>query len=153
LGRARLEARMAGAGEMSKEPLALDDDAPIDRSNEIRDIVLKSGFSGVAATVLTVVMCSPAGFGGMIRTSLASLGLLPGNPNQANADDRSYPRATPLTQAELVTIRERLESSSASIDNMRAATDAEIEFMRGIAEHSGTSHAPSNVIAAEGSHM
>ena len=39
---------------------------------EVRDTVVKSGLTGVAATVLAVTIFSPAGFGGMIGTSLAS---------------------------------------------------------------------------------
>ena len=39
---------------------------------EVRDTIVKSGLTGVAATVLAVTIFSPAGLGGMIGTSLAS---------------------------------------------------------------------------------
>ena len=39
---------------------------------EVRDTVLKSSLTGVAATALAVTIFSPAGFGGLVGTSLAS---------------------------------------------------------------------------------
>src|SRR5262249_23900288 len=52
----------------------------IDHNAETRDVIIKSGLSGVAATVLVVTMCSPGVLGGMIGTSLASsLGFGSGN--------------------------------------------------------------------------
>lgn len=110
--------------------LAQDGDA------EFRDVVLKSGFSGVAATVLVVAMCSPAGLGGMIGTSVASsLGFGAKTGPDANATNFANTPA-PLTSAELTTIHERLASSAAQIDNIRAATDSEIQYMREIASSS-----------------
>ena len=102
------------------------------RDNEFRDIVLKSGFTGVAATVLVVAMCSPAGLGGMIGTSVASsLGL--GAKANPDANAHFAPIPAPLTSTELATIHETLQSSEAQIDNIRAATDSEIQYMHDIA--------------------
>lgn len=103
------------------------------RDNEFRDIVLKSGFTGVAATVLVVAICSPAGLGGMIGTSVASsLGF--GAKSNADANTLHFSSApSPLSTTELATIHQTLESSEAQIDNIRAATDSEIQYMRDIA--------------------
>jgi hypothetical protein len=105
-----------------------------DFGREVRDTVLKSGFTGVAATVLAVTVFSPAGFGGLIGTSLASgLGL---DPNSSSADDPyarlpAYP--APLTDQELDDIRSQLARTAASLEITRAATEAKIEHMRSIA--------------------
>ncbi len=39
---------------------------------EVRDTIVKSGLTGVAAAALAVTFISPAGFGGMIGETLAS---------------------------------------------------------------------------------
>lgn len=112
---------------------SVNDELPINRSHEIRDTVLKSGFTGVAATVLVVAMCSPAGLGGLIGTSVAS-GLGFGSTPTSDHNTLNFPQAPqPLTTAELQSIHERLDSSIATLDDVRAATDAEINFMRSVA--------------------
>ena len=111
-----------------------DSDKPVDRDAELRDTILKSSFTGVAATVFAVVVCSPAGLGGMIGTSVAGLGWNSLDPNNTGKDVVAFPTATPLSQVELQDIRLRLTSTSADLDNMRAATDAEIEYIRAIAD-------------------
>ena len=119
-----------------------------DMNAELRDTVLKSGFAGVAATVLVVAMCSPAGFGGLIGTSVAS-GL--GFSAQPGVDENSIrfaPIPAPITVAELLSIHEKLQASDAELDNARAATDAEIDFIRGVAQNdSDTSLASTAAIA------
>lgn len=105
-----------------------------DYGREVRETVLKSGFTGVAATVLAVTVFSPAGFGGLVGTSLASgLGL---DSNSASADDPyanlpAYP--APLSAQELDDIRSQLARTTASLEITRAATEAKIEHMRSIA--------------------
>lgn len=101
---------------------------------EVRDTVVKSGLTGVAATVLAVTIFSPAGFGGMIGTSLASgFGV---DPNVAPADNPyanlpAYP--SPLTAEEVSEIRGQLASTTASMEFTREATEARIEHVRAIA--------------------
>ena len=41
-----------------------------DYGREVRDTIVKSGLTGVAATMLAVTIFSPAGFGGMIGVVL-----------------------------------------------------------------------------------
>ena len=75
----------------------------------------------LAATVLVVTMCSPAGLGGLIGTSVAA-GL--GFGSQPGSDEHSLRFAQPsppLTATELASIRDQLNSSEAQMDNMRAA--------------------------------
>jgi hypothetical protein len=105
---------------------------------EVRDTVLKSGFTGVAATVIAVAAFSPAGFGDWIGASVASsLGL----DTSANAADNPYANLpaypAPLSQAELDTIRSQLASSEASLTLLRAATDDKIEHVRTLALNDG----------------
>ena len=101
---------------------------------EVRDTIVKSGLTGVAATVLAVTIFSPAGLGGMIGTSLASgFGQ---DPNAAPADNPyanlpAYP--SPLTPQEISDIRGQLASTAAQMEFTRAATDAKIEHVRSIA--------------------
>jgi hypothetical protein len=102
---------------------------------EVRDTVIKSSLTGVAATVLAVTIFSPAGFGGMIGTSLASgFGL---DPNVAPADDSPYANLpaypAPLTQDEISDIRGQLARTTASLEITRAATEARIDHIRSIA--------------------
>lgn len=107
---------------------------PTDYGREVRDTIVKSSLTGVAATVLAVTIFSPAGFGGMIGTSLASsFGL---DTNTATADDPyanlpAYP--SPLTTEELNTIHNQLAQTTASLEFTRAATEAKIEAIRAIA--------------------
>lgn len=107
---------------------------PADYGREVRDTVVKSGLTGVAATVLAVTIFSPAGFGGMIGTSLASgFGL---DSNTAAADDPYAslpPYPAPLSAQELTDIHNQLARTTASLEITRAATEAKIEYIRAIA--------------------
>lgn len=107
---------------------------PADYGREVRDTVVKSSLTGVAATVLAVTIFSPAGFGGMIGTSLASgFGL---DTNSATAEDPYAslpPYPAPLTAQELSDIHNRLARTTASLEITRAATEAKIEYIRSIA--------------------
>jgi hypothetical protein len=107
---------------------------PGDYGREVRDSVVKSGLTGVAATVLAVTIFSPAGFGGLVGTSLASgFGL---DPNAAAANDpyaNLPPYPTPLTVEELSEIHNTLARTNASLEITRAATAAKIERIRSIA--------------------
>jgi hypothetical protein len=120
-------------------------DRPVDYGREVRDTIVKSSLAGVAATVLAVTIFSPAGFGGMIGTSLAS-GFGVADPNVAAADDPyarlpAYP--SPLSQDELSNIRGELARTTASLEITRAATEAKIEHIRSIAlTHGAASFAP-----------
>jgi hypothetical protein len=109
-------------------------DKPADYGREVRDTVVKSGLTGVAATVLAVTFFSPAGFGGMIGTSLASgFGL---DANNATADDPYAslpPYPAPLTVQELTDIHNQLARTTASLEITRAATEAKIEYIRSLA--------------------
>ncbi len=111
---------------------------PADYGREVRDTVVKSGLTGVAATVLAVTIFSPAGFGGLVGTSLASgFGI---DPNAASADDpyaNLPPFPAPLSQDELSDIRGELARTTASLEITRAATEAKIEHIRRIALTSG----------------
>ena len=122
----------------------------VDHEAALRDTVIKSGFAGVAATVLAVVVCSPAGLGGMIGTSVAGLGWNSLDPNNTGAESVTFPTAAPLTQVELQEIRDRLVNGNAALDNMRAATDAQIDFMRSIAANDNPlSVSPSDMLALD----
>ncbi|MGH6949779.1 MAG: hypothetical protein ACREH4_02840 [Vitreimonas sp.] len=101
---------------------------------EVRDIIVRSGLTGVAATVLAVTIFSPAGLGGMIGTSLASS--FGHDPNAAPAENPyanlpAYP--SPLTPQEISDIRGTLASTAAAMEFTRAATDAKIEHVRALA--------------------
>ncbi|HRP11347.1 MAG TPA: hypothetical protein PLK37_09965 [Terricaulis sp.] len=101
-----------------------------DYGREVRDTVIKSGLTGVAATVMAVAVFSPAGLGGMIGTSVAS-----GAGNTAQADDpyaNLPPFPAPLTSEEISDIRGQLASTAASLEITRAATEARIEQMRAL---------------------
>ena len=109
-------------------------DKPADYGREVRDTVVKSGLTGVAATVLAVTVFSPAGLGGMIGTSLASgFGL----DTSAAATDDPYaslpPYPAPLTAQELSEIHDQLARTTASLEITRAATEAKIEYIRSLA--------------------
>jgi hypothetical protein len=99
-------------------------DKPTDFGREVRDTVVKSGLGGVAATVLAVTIFSPAGFGGLIGTSLASG--FGGDSNASSAEDPyanlpAFP--APLSSTELENIRSELARTTASLEITRAATD------------------------------
>lgn len=103
-------------------------------AREVRDTIIKSSLTGVAATVLAVTVFSPAGLGGMIGTSLASgLGLDASNTSADNvyANLPAYP--APLTENELTQIRGDLARTTASLEITRAATEGKIEALRSIA--------------------
>ena len=104
-----------------------------DYGREVRDTVIKSGLTGVAATVMAVAVFSPAGLGGMIGTSVAS-GF--GADAAANTADDPYanlpPFPAPLTSEEISDIRGQLASTAASLEITRAATEARIEQMRAL---------------------
>jgi hypothetical protein len=109
-------------------------DKPVDYGREVRDTVVKSSLTGVAATVLAVTIFSPAGFGGMIGTSLAS-GF--GVDSDAAAAENPYASLpafpAPLSQIELQTIQSQLAQTSASLEITRAATEERIEHIRSLA--------------------
>ena len=105
---------------------------------EVRDTIVKSGLTGVAAAALAVTFISPAGFGGMIGETLASNF---GFDSTANAADNPYANLpaypAPLSQSELSQIRGQLASTAAQMEFTRAATEAKIEHVRAIAVTDG----------------
>jgi hypothetical protein len=120
-----------------------------DHDREVRDTILKSSFTGVAATVIAVTALSPAGFGDWIGASLASNLRV---DTSANAADNPYvdlpPFLAPLTQAELSAIRGQLASAEASLTLLRSATDTNIERVRALAMTDGiVSFAPTPRVA------
>lgn len=130
-------------------------DKPADYSREVRETVVKSSLTGVAATVLAVTIFSPAGLGGMIGTSLASS--FGGDSNAQSADDpyASLPAfPAPLSQIELDNIRSQLARTTASLEITRAATEERIEHIRAIALTEGavtfTPMPPQRTQVAEG---
>ena len=111
-----------------------------DFRREARDTIVKSGLTGVAATVLAVTLSSPAGLGGMVGTSLASGAVDPNAASDAYANLPPYP--APLTAAEVSEIRGQLAATAASLALTRAATDDVIAHMRTIASNSRGTTAP-----------
>lgn len=111
-------------------------DKPTDYGREVRDTIVKSSLTGVAATVLAVTIFSPAGFGGMIGNSLAS-GFGLGTNASSSPDDNPYANLpaypAPLSQEELTEIRGQLARTAASLEITRAATEARIDHIRNIA--------------------
>jgi hypothetical protein len=107
---------------------------PADYGREVRDTIVKSSLTGVAATVLAVTIFSPAGLGGLVGTSLASgFGI---DPNAATAEvpyANLPPYPAPLSAQELSDIHDQLARTTASLEITRAATEAKIEYMRSIA--------------------
>jgi len=104
-----------------------------DYQREVRDTILKSGLTGVAATVLAVTIFSPAGFGNWVGASLASSFGFDSTANEADnpyANLPAYP--TPLTEAELNDIHNQLASTAASLELTRAADEAKIEHFRSL---------------------
>ncbi|MBX9747191.1 MAG: hypothetical protein K2X34_09835 [Hyphomonadaceae bacterium] len=125
-------------------------DKPADYGREVRDTVVKSGLTGVAATVLAVTIFSPAGFGGLIGTSLAS-GFGADSSSAASEDPYASLPAfpAPLTAIELETIRGQLARTTASLEITRAATDDKIEYIRAIAD-GAVSFTPMPVVSQVG---
>ena len=124
--------------------------APKTFEAEMRETVVKSSLTGVAATVLAVTAFSPAGFGGMIGTSLAT-GF--GMDTRASGDDNIYANLpayqAPLSQEELLDIRGQLARTTASLEITRAATESKIEHVRTIALSEGVaSFAPLPLVVA-----
>lgn len=111
---------------------------PSNYEREVRDTIIKSGLTGIAAAALTVTFISPQGFGGMIGQSLAS-GF--GFDSTADAADNPYANLpaypAPLSQQELSQIRGQLASTAASLEITRAATDDKIEHVRALAMGDG----------------
>lgn len=109
-------------------------DKRVDYGREVRDTIVKSSLTGATATALAVTIFSPAGFGGLIGTSVAAnFGL---EPSAAAADD-TYARLpafpAPFTQYELDAVRGQLARTTASLEITRAATEERIEHIRSIA--------------------
>jgi hypothetical protein len=100
---------------------------------EVRDTILKSGLSGVAATALAITFFSPAGFGDWVGATFASSF---GYDSTASDADNPYANLpafpTPLSEAELSSIRGQLGSAQASLELTRAADEAKIEHFRSL---------------------
>lgn len=100
---------------------------------ELRDTIVRSSLTGVAATFLAVTLCSPAGLGGLVGTTWATLGFDSLDPDNTGETVVTFPvTPPPISAEELQTIRGRLAGSVATLDNIRASTDAQIEYMRGL---------------------
>ena len=100
---------------------------------EVRDTIVKSGLSGVAATALAITFFSPAGFGDWVGATFASSF---GYDSTANNADNPYANLpafpAPLSEAELSSIRSQLGSAQASLELTRAADEAKIEHFRSL---------------------
>lgn len=96
---------------------------------EVRDTVLKSTFTGVAATAIAIVTFSPAGFGDWIGASVAS-----SVGSTANAADNPYAELpafpAPFTRDEISAVRAQLAETEANLVLVRAATDDNIAQVR-----------------------
>lgn len=107
------------------------------RANEARRpsltfTILKSGFSGAFMTVLAVALGSPAGLGGMIGSSFASVD---GRDPVSTDEGSPLPRAPqPLTELEITAIQDQLAGSVAALESAHVATDAKIDHLRAIAQ-------------------
>lgn len=106
-------------------------DKPADYGREVRDTVVKSSLTGVAATVLAVTVFSPAGLGGVVGVSAASNA--GGVTSREDPYSRLPPFPSPLTGAELEAVHAQLAATEATLDSIRSATDARIEYIRSIA--------------------
>lgn len=100
---------------------------------EVRDTVLKSSLTGVAATALAITVFSPAGFGDWVGATFASS---LGYDTTASAADNPYANLpaypAPLTEAELSGIRSQLTSAAVSLELTRLADEAKIEHFRSL---------------------
>ncbi|WP_395645252.1 hypothetical protein [Terricaulis sp.] len=124
--------------------MANERDVPVGYAREVRDTVIKSSLTGVAATALVVTIFSPAGLGGMIGTSVASGLGLDNSANAASADAYANlpPYPAPLSATELSDIRGQLASTAASLEITKAATESRIEYIRSIADAGDSRAAP-----------
>lgn len=113
----------------------VDAEAPVSHAREMRDTIVKSGLSGVAATVLAVTIWSPAGLGGMIGTSVASGS--DSNSATSNTVGRLAPFPAPITEVELADIQAKLRDSLISLRTLRRSTNDEIAHIRAIAKREG----------------
>ncbi len=111
--------------------------SPFER--EVRDTIVRSSFTGVAASVIAITAFSPAGFGDWIGASIASSF---GIDSTASAGDGAfnvyavlpaYP--APMTRAELNEIHSQLAASEASMIFVRAATDEKLEHVRALSQN------------------
>ena len=111
-------------------------ETPFER--EVRDTVVKSGFTGVAATAIAIVAFSPAGFGDWVGASVASTF---GVDTTASAEDNAYASLpaypAPMTRDEVNAIHSQLASSEASMTLIREATDDRIEQVRTVSLGNG----------------
>lgn len=111
---------------------------PSNYERDVRDTIVKSSLTGVAAAVLGVTFFAPQGFGGVIGQSLASNF---GFDSTADAADNPYANLpaypAPLSAQELSQIRGQLASTVASLEITRAATDDKIEHVRSLAMGDG----------------
>lgn len=100
---------------------------------EVRDTVIKSSMTGIAATAIAITAFSPAGFGDWVGASVASSF---GVDSTASAADNAYANLpaypAPLTRAELDEIHSQLAAGEASMAILRAATDTNIEIVRAV---------------------
>lgn len=104
---------------------------------EVRDTVLKSTFTGVAATAIAIVTFSPAGFGDWIGASVASSVGFDASTSDNNpyAELPAFP--APFTRAEINAVRNQLAETEAGLALVRAATDDNIEQVRALALSDG----------------
>ncbi len=114
--------------------------------HDVRDTIVKSSLSGVAATVLAVTIFSPAGLGGMIGTSVAA-GSAHSPTSSALGELAPFP--APITDVELADIRARLRDSAVSLRTLRASTRDEIAHMRAIAARGNALSIAPMVVEAE----
>lgn len=123
------------------------EESPFER--EVRDTVIKSSMTGIAATAIAITALSPAGFGNWIGASLASSF---GVDSTAAASDNAYARLpaypAPMTREEVNEIQSRLAADQVSMAIMRAATDDNIEQVRLVASSDGLTAPVRPVVAA-----
>ncbi|MGD9981001.1 MAG: hypothetical protein AB7H66_01200 [Hyphomonadaceae bacterium] len=111
---------------------------PSTYEREVRDTILKSSVTGVAATAIAIVAFSPAGFGDWIGASVASsFGSTPSSDEAINPYVALPPFASPFTQEELNAVRAELAEVEASLALLRAGTDQKIERVRALALSDG----------------
>jgi hypothetical protein len=116
--------------------MAKNDRTPKTAAGRTRATVLHSGLAGMAAGVVAAAVSSPAG-----ALAIDSIGQAVGVGLSINgsASPQEEARAliAPFTSLELSQIRARLADSAQAIESSRAATEPEIEFMRGVAARPG----------------
>lgn len=111
---------------------------PSTYEREVRDTILKSSVTGVAATAIAIVAFSPAGFGDWIGASVASsFGSTPSSDEAINPYVALPPFAAPFTQEELSAVRAELAEVEASLALLRSGTDSKIERVRALALSDG----------------